>query len=164
MQTTRKLVWFFLEMMPWQNRPGNTIGRTQQRGKQLTLGLLSKVLIITQTRGSIWLYLHSAFPSNVHKQTDQTKLRLARVTVSPSFALRLLQIVPAWCESPDWRQVSMHSPRITQRGLGSGTVRTDPSAARSVPQAPFSACACGTPRKTTRAFLRTGEVQQDYGI
>ena len=58
----------------------------------------------------------------------------------------------------------MHSPRTVQYDSGGGTTSTSPTLARIAPPVLTSAYDYGTPRKMTRAFLRTSGVQRGLGI
>jgi hypothetical protein len=60
--------------------------------------------------------------------------------------------------------MAMHSPRTVQYDSSGGTTSTSPTLARIAPPVLSSAYDYGTPRKMTRAFLRTNGVQRGLGI
>jgi hypothetical protein len=51
--------------------------------------------------GSLFGYVYTPVRYTRH---DKTRLKPARLTASPSSVVRLLHVVPAWCESTDLHQ------------------------------------------------------------
>ena len=127
---------------------------SKEGGSRLPLSKLKQ----NSAYGSLFGYVYS----NVHNTTHDSRLKPARLTVSPSSVVRPLHIVPAWCEHR-LTSIAMHSPRIVQHDSGGETISTNPTLARIAPPVLSSAYNHGTPRKMTRAFLRTSGVQRGLG-